>query len=198
MSCSSRSCVPERRRVLACAGAVALAGAFGPACATESAPSAPPEVERALAKPRLQGQGRLRMFGFKVYDARLWQGAVAVPADGFGSVPLALEIGYLRELKGPQIAERSLLEMRRQRELSPAESGRWLQAMQRAFPDVKEGDRIVGVLVPEGGIRFYVNGRHTAEIPEAEFARLFVGIWLAPQTSQPALRESLLGLGGGR
>jgi hypothetical protein len=169
--------------------------ATGTARATAAAPA---EVERALGQPRLQGQGRLRMYGFKVYDSRLWRGESVVPGEGWIGVPLALEIAYLRALQGAQIAERSLIEMRRQRELAPDEAGRWLKAMQAAFPDVKAGDRIVGVALPGSGMRFYVNGRRTAEIAEPEFARLFVGIWLAPQSSQPALRQALLGEAGAR
>jgi len=51
----------------------------------------------------------------------------------------------------------------------------------------------VGVATPESGMRFYVNGKRRGELREPEFARLFMGIWLAPQTSQPTLREALLG-----
>jgi len=31
------------------------------------------------------------------------------------------------------------------------------------------------------------------EVKDAEFARRFFGIWLAPSTSEPALRQTLLG-----
>jgi hypothetical protein len=203
MSCNSRSSSADawrrnglrenRRRVLAAGFALLCSVGAAATSATPEAAPAPAEVERALGQPRLQGEGRLRMFGFQVYDSRLWRGEATVPSEGWSSVPLALEIAYLRALKGVQIAERSLIEMRRQRELAPDEAGRWLKAMQAAFPDVKAGDRIVGVVVPAQGMRFYVNGRRTAEIAEAEFARLFTGIWLAPQSSQPALRQALLG-----
>ena len=30
------------------------------------------------------------------------------------------------------------------------------------------------------------------EVPDAEFARLFFGIWLSPQTSEPGLRAELI------
>jgi hypothetical protein len=44
-------------------------------------------------------------------------------------------------------------------------------------------------------VRFFHNSRPTAQIRDAEYARLFFGIWLAPQTSAPAMRTALLGLG---
>ena len=64
--------------------------------------------------------------------------------------------------------------------------------MTRLFPDVEAGDRITGVQRPGEGARFYFNAALRGEVPDAEFARRFFGIWLAPQTSEPALREALL------
>ena len=52
---------------------------------------------------------------------------------------------------------------------------------------------IIGLLLPGQGARFFFNGRASGELAEAEFARLFFGIWLSPRTSEPALREQLLG-----
>ena len=70
---------------------------------------------------------------------------------------------------------------------------RWLAAMKRAFPDVDEGDRITGVQRPGEGVRFFHNGTLRGEVRDADFARRFFGIWLSPQTSEPELRQSLLG-----
>ena len=60
---------------------------------------------------------------------------------------------------------------------------------------MRAGDRITGVHLPGEGARFFVNGRLQGELRDADFARLFFGIWLSPRTSEPALREALLGLG---
>ncbi len=155
-------------------------------------PAAPPEVAAALPGAQLQGSGRLRFIGLAVYDARLWRGAAPVGADWM-SAPLALELIYLRKLVGRQIAERSIKEMRRQRELSDDEAGRWLAAMMQIFPDVKDGDRITGFVVPGLGARFAVNGAVKGDVRDTEFARLFFGIWLSDKSSEPALRRALLG-----
>lgn len=199
-----------RRGFGAAASAWVIAGGAGlvltapaPAVAqtaqASTAPTVPPEVAAALPGARLQGSGRLRFLGLRVYDSRLWVGEQSAGPDWL--VPLALEIEYLRALDGAQIAERSLEEMRRQATVAADTGARWLSQMKELFPNVREGDRITGVLVPAGApgaapaaaARFYVNGRLRGEVRDAEFARLFFGIWLAPQTSQPALREQLLG-----
>ena len=37
-----------------------------------------------------------------------------------------------------------------------------------------------------------MNGKAKGEIADAEFDRLFFGIWLSDATSEPALRQALL------
>ena len=86
----------------------------------------------------------------------------------------------------------SLEEMQRGAEIAPAQQRAWLTAMQRCFPDVVEGDRMTGVQLPGTAARFFVNGAFVGEVRDAEFTRLFFGIWLAPTTSEPELRAALL------
>ncbi len=142
----------------------------------------------------LRGQGRLRYFGLHVYDIRLWS-AAPVNAARWSEQPLTLEIEYARSLEGQEIAKRSLAEMRRQADIGDARARAWLADMQAAFPDVRAGDRISGRFEPGVGAQFFVNGQPRRRIADPDFARLFFGIWLSPQTSEPALREQLLGSG---
>ncbi len=64
--------------------------------------------------------------------------------------------------------------------------------MTRVLPDVKKGDRVMGIHRPGVGAAFWVNSKATGEVRDAAFAKLFFGIWLAPATSEPALRSALL------
>jgi hypothetical protein len=183
------ACITRRSCLLAAGLALA-----GPAQSQAVTPSAPVELAADLPQARLQGSGRLRFLGLRIYDIRLWAGASPVSAQWAG-VPLALELEYARNLEGAQIAERSLVEMRRQAEPAADIAERWLSAMKRVFPDVREGDRITGLNLPGQGARFFHNGRLRGDVLDIEFARLFFGIWLSPRTSEPALREALLGAG---
>ena len=151
----------------------------------------PTEVLRELPDARLYGSGRVRRYFFHVYDARLWT-QPGFDIARFSQQPLALELQYGRELLGALIAERSLEEMRRGAEITPAQQRAWLTAMQHCFPDVAEGDRMTGVQLPGAAARFFVNGAFVGEVRDAEFTRLFFGIWLAPSTSEPELRAALL------
>ncbi len=155
--------------------------------------STPPEVAAELPGSRQQGNGRLRFLGLHVYDIRLWAMPARALASEWASTPLALEIEYGRALVGRLIAERSLAEMKRQADVPAPQAESWLAQMKTLFPDVKEGDRLTGVQQPGQAARFFVNGTLKGEVRDAEFTRLFFGIWLSPRTSEPALRDALLG-----
>jgi hypothetical protein len=91
------------------------------------------------------------------------------------------------------IAERSVDEIAKLGYGTPDQRARWGVLMKQIFPDVVDGDRIVGVYLPQSGARFYYNGKAIGEIQDREFAKAFFGIWLDPRTSEPALRKKLLG-----
>ena len=180
----------SRRRLLLAATLLAAGGAHAQ---SPVATGLPPELSGDLPGARPLGSATLRFFGLRVYDARLWV-AGPVPGADWAAAPFALELLYARSLKGEQIAERSLVEMRRQGDIAEPVAERWLGNMKQLFPDVNAGDRITGLNLPGTGARFYVNGRLRGEPREADFARMFFGIWLSPRTSEPAMREQLLGL----
>lgn len=140
----------------------------------------------------LTATARLRYWGFDVYDAVL-HAPPGFDAQRFESQRFSLELRYLRGFKGADIAERSIDEMKALATLEPAQAQRWHAAMVATFPDVQRGDRLTGVHVPGQGARFYLGTKPIGEIADDAFSRLFFGIWLSPRTSQPRLREMLLG-----
>lgn len=152
----------------------------------------PAELQATLPQAKLRGTGVLRFFGLRVYEARLW----TLPdfnADDYAGCRFALELVYDRKLEGAAIAERSVAEMRRVGSFDEAQAKRWLALMKQAFPDVAATDRLLGLTDGQGDVRFFHNGRPTAQTVDADYARLFFGIWLARQSSAPALRDALLG-----
>lgn len=154
-------------------------------------PAPPPELSADLPSAQWVGTARMRYFTFNVYDAALWV-APGFSASRYAQTAFGLQLSYLRSLDGQAIAERSLTEMRRSASLTAAQEQRWLAAMQDAFPNVKAGDRITGLHQPGVGARFWFNGVARGAVPDAEFSRLFFGIWLAESTSEPRLRTALL------
>lgn len=169
----------------------AVAQSAAPSTTPPTTPTAPPELAAELPAARWRGTGVMRFLGLPIYAAQLWS-AEAVAGDG-AAQPLALALVYARQLVGEQIASRSLKEMSRIGRISDEQSARWLGAMTQLFPDVKDGERLTGVQRPGVATRFFLNGRFRGEVADAEFTRLFFGIWLSPRTSEPRLREQLLG-----
>ncbi len=182
-----------RRQALCAALALATsvwATAPAQASAVQAAP-VPPEVSAELPGARLIGASRLRYYGFHVYDIRLWSDsarATAAPAD----TALALELVYARSLRGRQIAERTLEEMRGIGPIDAAQAEAWAAWLNKVLPDVSEGDRITGIQRPGQGTRLFVNGRLVGELRDADFTKLFFAVWLSERTSQPRLRQDLL------
>lgn len=175
----------DRRQSLRWLAALGLGlGAALPAAAQTGHPQ--------LAGARLQGEATMRFFGMRVYNARLWA-APDFRADQPVGQALVLELEYLLSLKGQAIAERSLQEMRRAGGFSEAQAQRWLEQMRALFPDVRPGDRLSGLLEPGVAASFWLNGKALGRVEDGDFARLFFGIWLAPTTSEPAMRLALLG-----
>ena len=174
-----------------CTGAARAQAAAGDAPGAAPSADIRQEVKAALPQARLIGKARLTVWGFQIYDARLW----APPGFGAASysrTPLALELDYLRGFTAAEVAERSLKEMRRSVPISDAQASQWKADLLRVIPDVRKGDRILGVYQPGVGASFWFNGKSSGDVKDAEFARLFFGIWLSPNTSEPQLREALL------
>lgn len=137
------------------------------------------------------GTGRLTWFGIRAYEAKLWVAPGFRQAE-FERHALALELHYLRDFTARDIARRSIDEMRRAGPIAPADAQRWQDQLQQLLPDVRAGDRITGLHRPGRGASFLVNGRAAGDVADVNFSARFFGIWLAPTTSEPKLRESLL------
>jgi len=172
-----------------------LAGASGLFGLKSLASPMPQELQAALPLATLSGQATLKFWGLALYQASLWvtPGFVAAAYD---QSPFALTLDYLRDFKGQDIARRSISEMRHQLPLDAAQQARWEGQLRALFPDVTSGDRITGVHLPGTGAQFWHNGRLLGDIRDSNFAKLFFGIWLAPQTSEPQLRLALLARSG--
>jgi hypothetical protein len=151
----------------------------------------PLELKPSVPGAALSGQATMKFWGFEVYRATLWV-APGFAESNYAQSAFALDLAYLRNFKGADIAKRSLDEMRRQEAMTPAQALAWEGQMRALFPDVSTGDRITGVNQPGIGAVFWRNGQLLGEVRDVAFAQQFFGIWLSPQTSEPQLRRALL------
>ncbi|MBN8451560.1 chalcone isomerase family protein [Accumulibacter sp.] len=158
--------------------------------ASTAASALPEELRSSDPGWRQWGSGEMSWFGIALYRATFWvrgEAADNSPANW----PSALQLDYRRDIARERLVDTSIDEMRRLG-ASEAQLERWRPELQRVFPDVREGDSIVGLHHPGRGASFYHRGRPTGEVVDADFARHFFAIWLDPRTRSPALRAALL------
>jgi Chalcone isomerase-like len=184
---------PRRRESIATIMLCIAIGQSSWALANPSTESVlPTELANSLPAVELVGKGKLTFFGLEVYESSLWT-APNFKGLAFENHNFALELHYLRNFTAVDIAKRSIEEMQRIEPLPDQKVALWLKTLSEAFPNVKKGDRIVGVHKPGFGVTFWHNGKRSGEVRDADFSRQFFGIWLSPKTSEPKLRQALLG-----
>lgn len=142
---------------------------------------------------RLRGQATMRWFGLLLYEARLWT-LDAFDSKHWADQRFALELVYARSFDGAKIAQASLELMQAQHGKVTERDRQWLAWMQQSFPNIQAKDRLLGLHQgAKEGCRFVHNRQVRLDIPDAQFAKAFFGIWLDPRTTEPALRRSLIG-----
>lgn len=142
--------------------------------------------ENPIADMKRWGEGEFRRYGFLIYEATLW-----AAGNDPTQPPLAMQLTYKRTISADAIVEASVDEIRKLAVANETQLTQWRAQMKNLFPDVRAGDRILGVY-DERGAHFFYNDKFIGSIEDAEFARAFFGIWLNAGTSAPDLRDALL------
>lgn len=147
-------------------------------------------TQKYIKNPKVVGEARLTVIFWDIYDAKL------SATDGLwnADTPFALSLTYLRDFDGKEIASRSVDEMRDIGYKDEVLLAKWYEQMWAIFPNIKEGENITGVVDENKHTHFYHEGILIGSIDDKTFAQSFFGIWLDEKTSEPKMREQLLGL----
>lgn len=134
------------------------------------------------------GQGLFKRFGWSIYEATLF-----TPSGRFEArQPYALSLTYERTIAGDRLVQSSIDEMRKLG--APIDTHpNWATALARVLPSVSKGVTLTGVYRPGEGATFYLMNDEIGRIDD-DLARWFFAIWLDPKTSEPSLRQALLGV----
>lgn len=158
--------------------------------APKIAPLPPALTERFSGDWHVHGQGLFTWSVFRVYRA-----ALHVIGDGFDANAIyALDLNYLRNVTAEQIAQTSVEEMQRLAGVDADTAERWGELLLGILPDVKLGDRLIGVFEPGVGVSFFGREAPLGSVNEPAFVPAFAAVWLDEQTRAPGLRAKLLGL----
>ncbi len=130
---------------------------------------------------------------FDVYAGALYLPR-GVPGQAWSNdVAKRLELSYFREIEAKGFAEAS--DKILQDNLLPAEYralAKRLQAFYGFFQDVKPGDRYSVTYIPEKGTELRLNERPLGQVPGADFAVAYFGIWLGDDPISREFRNRLL------
>lgn len=161
------------------------------ACADNATPAF---ILETVPNASLCGSGTMRVMLWDIYDATLY----AEPEScGDLNKSHALSLTYRRGFEGSSIAERSAKEIRNITDagtVSKTTLSAWKDAMLGIFPNVKKGDTITGIYIPEKETIFVYNDDTIGTIKDPAFGKPFFSIWLAEDTSAPKLRHNLLNI----
>lgn len=149
----------------------------------------PPELNGKISSAAPLGTASLNKMFLHVYDIALWTDKAGLPQDA----PYAIEIRYDMHFTVPELVDRSISEMERSGKMTPEEKEKFRKALTARFAEVHPGDVITALYQPKTGGSFYYNGkRQGGTMPAADMQR-FLAIWIGPDTSEPAVRDKLLG-----
>jgi hypothetical protein len=147
-------------------------------------------ANKNVPNAQMVGKGRFTFALWNVYDAMLY----APEGKWSPDKPYALSLRYLLDLKGTDIAKRSVEEMKKQGFSNKTKLSIWQKEMGKIFPNVTKGSELTAVLTDKKSTVFYSKEKFIGTIEDAEFGTYFFNIWLGKKTSDPVLRRKLLGL----
>ena len=129
-----------------------------------------------------------------VYAAAFYAPHQASPSQAV-TAPLSqrLELYYFRGIDRDDVIEAAWTTLNRQHDaatLTPLRSE--LDALHAKFRDIRPGDRYALNFSKDSGLTLERNGEIAFTSPDPQLARIYLGIWLAPNGLSEQLRESLL------
>ncbi len=128
-----------------------------------------------------------------VYDSVLYtsKGAFSKTEPWQKQGPLILEIQYKRDIDANDLID-STIEQWRHLKFNESQYSKYVPWFKETWPNLKKGDRLAILMHSDYSVFFY-NNKWLATQKDTTFAHIFLSIWLAKETSEPKLRNQLLG-----
>ena len=146
-------------------------------------------VKASELQTQLRGTGTYRWFFLDVYDAQLWGPIV----NNFYDHPLSLELKYKRNFKGDEIMKQTIQELVSAGVDLKINQGQ-IDELKKIIPDVQKGDSLRANYWPQKGLQFTLNStKDLGLLKDKEFSKLFLEYKQEKKTSDPVLRDKLLG-----
>lgn len=141
-----------------------------------------------------KGQIVLTYLWADIYAAALFTQPDINPQQAFDEQhDLRLELFYLHDLKHSDITRASATILKRQQPAAILDRlDAPLKQLQASFGDIKRGDRYALDYNPQRGLKLERNGQVIFTSQNHQLAKIYLGIWLAPEGLPDTLRLNLL------
>ncbi|WDE04189.1 chalcone isomerase family protein [Thalassomonas viridans] len=137
----------------------------------------------------LVGQAQFSVLFWDIYQSRLYTSSGQFSRD---EKPLLFEINYQKDISRRELLS-ATIEQWQHLAVAEQDYQQYIPRLEALWPDISAGDSLT-LFSDHRGSYFYFNGNYLGRITDAEFAGLFLDIWLSPKTSRPRLRQDLLGI----
>ncbi|TYK66213.1 chalcone isomerase family protein [Colwellia echini] len=104
---------------------------------------------------------------------------------------MLFKIEYLKDISTDDLIERTVQQWQHL-DIAKEQYHHFIPMLQDIWPEISAGDSLAMLVNGDQSI-FYFNNVQAGIIDDHRFSRIFLDIWLSPNTSQPKLREQLLG-----
>ncbi|NVK26383.1 MAG: chalcone isomerase family protein [Gammaproteobacteria bacterium] len=139
------------------------------------------------------GKAKFSFMFWDVYESQLYTTSGVYPMTTENE-QLVLKIKYLREIDKDDLVENTV-EQWQHLGISDKQYSPYISKLNALWPDIKKHDELA-IKIQNNVATFYFNGLKLGDINDHRFGQLFIDIWLSEKTSQPELRQRLLGLKG--
>lgn len=156
--------------------------------------SPPPEVINEIPKAELLGKSELRVgLLLKIYDIELWvEDRSRIRNSWQYDQRFCLSITYNRNISKESLVYTTIEEMKTHASLSNEETI-YRERLTNIYKDVKYGDRISAIFIPNKKLTLYLNNTILGQITNMTFAKQFLDIWLHPRAKYKIMQDSLMG-----
>lgn len=152
------------------------------------------QVQLEQNKLELKNQDVLTYLWADVYAAAFYAAPRITPDKAFNDkLSQRLELYYFRNIKREDVIKAAWVTLERQHDAATLERLRPdIDALHQRFADIRSGDRYALNYQPDSGLTLERNGQALFHSDDAQLAKAYLGIWLAPKGLSDKLRDNLL------
>jgi len=136
------------------------------------------------------GEGEMRYLFWTLYLAEFFTESTAHNTDNKSK---ALRITYYKKISRQALVD-ATEEQWQHLGFQSGTISQWSAHISNIWPDIEPGDELTLVISPTGYSQFYFDEKLIGKIDDTTFGNAFISIWLSENTTEPKLRQQLLGL----